>query len=154
MTLKQASMSNAAAELYQSLLDEGVEVPRRETLAEYRNALLEDSEAGIQAAIAAFEGNIETIDIAGISCRQLTPDGWDIEHDNCILYAYGGGYISGSTCEDQVITAELAQHSGLRIVMVEYRLSPEHPYPLPQQDMRRVYSALLDQYGATHCCPS
>jgi acetyl esterase/lipase len=32
--------------------------------------------------------------------------------------------------------------------MIEYRLSPEYPYPLPQQDMRQVYAALLDQYGA------
>jgi len=154
MTLRKAGMSRAAAALYQSLLDEGIEIPRRETLDAYRDGGREGFAANIQAAVTAFDGDIEIIDIAGISCRQLTPQGWSIEWDSCILYAYGGGYISGSTCEDQVITAELAQHSGLRIVMVEYRLSPEHPYPLPQQDMRRVYSALLDQYGATHCCPS
>jgi monoterpene epsilon-lactone hydrolase len=146
--MRKAGMSDVAAALYQSLLEEGVENPRRETLDAYRDTVREGFAANIQAATTAFEGDIETIDIAGINCRQLTPQGWDIEHDNCILYAYGGGYISGSTCEDQLITAGLAQHSGLRIVMVEYRLSPEHPYPLPQQDMRQVYSALLDQYGA------
>ena len=141
-------MSDIAAALYQSLLEEGVAIPRRETLDAYRDAVREGFAANIQAATTAFEGDIETIDIAGINCRQLTPQGWDIEHDSCILYAYGGGYISGSTCEDQIITAGLAQHGGLRIVMVEYRLSPEHPYPLPQQDMRQVYSAMLDQYGS------
>jgi monoterpene epsilon-lactone hydrolase len=147
--MRKADMSNVAAVLYQSLLENGLETPRRETLGAYRDAVREGFAASIQAATTAFDGDIETIDIAGISCRQLTPQGWSIERDSCILYAYGGGYVSGSTCEDQIITAPLAQHSGLRIVMVEYRLSPEHPYPLPQQDMRQVYAALLDPYGAT-----
>ena len=141
-------MSDLAAALYQNLLEDGLETPRRGTLGAYRDAVREGFETYIQAATAAFDGDIETIDIAGISCRQLTPPGWSIERDSCIVYAYGGGYISGSTCEDQIITAGLAQLSGLRIVMVEYRLSPEHSYPLPQQNMRQVYSALLDQYGA------
>jgi monoterpene epsilon-lactone hydrolase len=146
--MRKAGMSDVAEAMYQSLIEEGLEIPRRETLGAYRDAVRAGFAANIQAATIAFHGDIQTIDIAGISCRQLTPQGWSIERDSCILYAYGGGYISGSTCEDQVITAGLAQHSGLRIVMVEYRLSPEHPYPLPQQDMRQVYSALLDQYGA------
>ncbi len=32
--------------------------------------------------------------------------------------------------------------------MVDYQLSPEHPYPAPQQDMRKVYPELLRRYGA------
>ena len=32
--------------------------------------------------------------------------------------------------------------------MVDYRLSPEHSYPEPQQDMQRVYPALVEAYGA------
>jgi acetyl esterase/lipase len=109
--------------------------------------LREGSAANLEAATTAFDSDIQMIDIAGISCRQQTPQGWAVEQDSYIVYAYGGGYISGSTCEGQVITAGLAQHSGLRIVMVEHRLSPEHPCPLPQQNMRQVYSALLDRYG-------
>ena len=117
--VRKPDLSDRAAALYQSLLEEGVEVPCRETLDTYRNAVREGFSANIQAATNAFEGDIETLDIAGINCRQLTPQGWSIDQDSCILYAYGGGYISGSTCEDQIITAALAQHSGLRIVMVE-----------------------------------
>jgi monoterpene epsilon-lactone hydrolase len=148
MTTREAGMSSSATSLYRQLLEQGVEVPRLDTLDDYREALQTDSAADIQTAVSAFDGVIEMIDIAGISCRQLTPRGWNGIQDNCILYAYGGGYVSGSTSEDQVITAPLAQHSGARIIMVEYRLSPEYPYPGPQQDMRQVYAALLDQYGA------
>ena len=149
MKTREAGMSSSAASLYRQLLEQGPEVPSLDTLDDYRQALQTDSAADIQAAASAFEGVIEMIDIAGISCRQLTPRDWNGQQDNCILYAYGGGYVSGTTSEDQVITAPLAQHSGARILMVEYRLSPEYPYPLPQQDMRQVYAVLLDQYGAS-----
>ena len=84
MNMRKAGMSEVATALYQSLLEAGVEVPQRETLGAYRDAVREDTEADIQAATSTFAGNIETIDIAGVSCRQLTPQGWN-EHDDQTL---------------------------------------------------------------------
>ena len=148
MTQRSAGMSAAAAALYQQLKDAGLVIPRREEIAAYREAVRSGFEAYVRSAIAGFDGAIEIIDVAGIRCRQLTPRNWQQDGGRCMLYAYGGGYVSGSTYEDQVLTAPLASRAGMRIVMVEYRLSPEHPYPLPQQDMRAVYSGLLQQYPA------
>ena len=148
MSRRRADMSLAAATLYQQLCAAGIAVPDRAGLEAYRTAVRDGFAPQIEVAIEAFDGDIEMIEIAGIRCRQLTPPGWNSQQGHCILYAYGGGYVSGSTSEDQLITAPLAQQSGRRIIMVEYRLSPEYPYPLPQQDMRQVYSALLDQYGS------
>ena len=147
MSTRKAGMSAAAAALYQSLRDAGLAVPDRDTLPAFRVAVREGFEASIQAALAAFEGDIDLLEIAGTGCRQLTPSGWSSDSGLCMLYAYGGGYVSGSTYEDLILTAALARHSGIRIVMVEYRLSPEYPYPQPQQDMRAVYPLLLQQYG-------
>jgi len=148
MSRRRADMSLEAATLYQQLCAAGIAVPDRAGLEAYRTAVRDGFAPQIEVAIEAFDGDIEMIEIAGIRCRQLTPPGWNSQQGHCILYAYGGGYVSGSTSEDQLITAPLAQQSGRRIIMVEYRLSPEYPYPLPQQDMRQVYSALLDQYGS------
>jgi hypothetical protein len=50
-------MSSVAAALYQSLLDEGIEIPRRETLVAYRDAVRKGSETEIQAATTAFYGS-------------------------------------------------------------------------------------------------
>ena len=149
MSARRADMSPAAENLYQQLCAAGIALPYRENLDAYRTAVGDGFAPQIKVAIEAFDGEIEMIEVAGIRCRQLTPQDWNSQDGHCILYAYGGGYVSGSTNEDQLITAPLAQQSGTRIIMVEYRLSPEHPYPLPQQDMRRVYSALLEQYGAS-----
>src|SRR5210317_1271833 len=148
MTSRHAAMSAEAAALYQQLRSKGLEIPRRENIGAFRDAVRAGFEDYIQTALEAFAGSIKMIDVAGISCRQLTPPGWSAKQGLCILYAYGGGYVSGSTYEDQVLTTRLASHSGARVVMVEYRLSPEHPYPQPQHDMHQVYPALLDKYGA------
>ena len=148
MSERKAGMSIEAQAYYLKLVEAGLSVPDIETLASYRENVREGFEADVQAALARFDGDIEMLEIAGVRCRQLTPAGWASETDYCMLYAYGGGYVSGSTHEDQVLTASLARHAGIRIVMVEYRLSPEFPYPLPQQDMRAVYPALLEDYGS------
>jgi acetyl esterase/lipase len=146
MSDRKAGMSAAATALYQELCAAEPRTLDRGDMPAYREATRAAYEAYVQQALDAFDGSIEMIDVEGLRCRQLTPEGWSRNQGDCILYAYGGGYIAGSTHEDQIITATLAKLSGMR--MVEYRLSPEHPYPLPQQDMQRVYPALLDEYGA------
>ena len=148
MSERDADISAEARALYRELCDAGLQIPTLDTLPAYREAVRAGFEANVQAAIADFDGDIETIDIDGVPCRQLTPRGWNAERDDCIYYAYGGGYVSGSTHEDQVLAAPLASRANARVVMVEYRLSPEHPYPAPQQDMRRAYPAMLARYGA------
>jgi monoterpene epsilon-lactone hydrolase len=148
MTERYAGMSDEAAACYQQMLDEGMTIPERDNLQAYRDEIRAGFEAFVQAALAGFEGRIEMLEIDGVACRQITPAGWQADSGRCMLYAYGGGYVSGSTHEDQIIAVPLARLAGVRIVMPEYRLSPEHPYPAPQQDMRRVYAALLEHYDA------
>ena len=146
MTPRRAGMSAEAEALYRQLRDAGLAVPSAADLPAYRKAVRDGFEPLVRAAVAAFDGTIDRIDIDGIPCLQLTPRDWSEDSGHCMLYAYGGGYVSGSTHEDQVLTAPLAQLSGLRIVMPGYRLSPEHPYPQPQHDVRQVYAALADDY--------
>lgn len=148
MNERKADMSTQAAALYRTLSEAGLAVPDRATLQDYRDAVRAGFDENVRAAVGAFDGDIVMLEVDGIPCRQLTPRGWQADTGDCILYAYGGGYVSGSTYEDQVLTTMLASDCGARVVMVEYRLSPEYPYPLPQQDMRQVYLALLRDYGA------
>ena len=148
MTGRKADMSAAATALYAELHSAGLVVPELDNLEQYR----EDVRAGfadyVQTAVEAFHGEIRDIELAGIPCKQLTPQHWSNANGRCIQYAYGGGYVSGSSYEDLIIAAPLAQLCEARIVMVDYRLSPEHPYPAPQQDMHQVYPELLARYGA------
>jgi len=144
---RKKEISKAAARILEELESSPSQLPQRKDLPRYRRETRDNFRPWVENALADFDGEIKDIEIDGVPCKQLTPTDWSQQTDACIQYAYGGGYVSGSTYEDLIIAAPLAQQSGCRIVMVDYRLSPEHPYPAPQQDMQRVYPILVDVYG-------
>lgn len=51
-----------------------------------------------------------------------------------ILYIHGGGFVLGRPEMAGNYLAALAQDLNALIVAVDYRLAPEHPFPLPLQD--------------------
>jgi len=122
--------------------------PRAENLAQYRIDARQDFEPYVRRALSRHQVDIEDIEIDGIPCKQVTAPEWSAENGICIQYAFGGGAVGGSPYEDLIITIPLARYTRSRILMVDYRLAPEDPYPAAQQDMVRVYASLLDHYGA------
>ena len=148
MPERKVTISPEAVSIASEMRSAGPIIPNLDNLQQYREDVRAGYESYVRKALDRFRGEIEDIEIAGISCKQVTPHNWAANSDPCIQYAFGGAYVSGSTHEDLIIAAPLAQNSSARIVMVDYRLSPEYPYPQPQQDMQRVYPALLEQYGA------
>lgn len=60
-----------------------------------------------------------------------------------VLYFHGGGYALGSVAGYRGFTAQLALDSGTRVLSVDYRLAPEHPYPAALEDARAAYRWLL-----------
>jgi acetyl esterase len=53
-----------------------------------------------------------------------------------IVYLHGGGWVLGSVESFHPLTATLAQRSGCAVLSVDYRLAPEHRFPLPLDDAR------------------
>lgn len=62
-----------------------------------------------------------------------------------VVYAHGGGYVLGSAAVAIPITARLARI--LRVVSVDYRQPPEHPFPAALDDVLAVYQALAAESG-------
>lgn len=56
-----------------------------------------------------------------------------------LLWIHGGGYVIGNVAQDDVLVKQMLTEVGLVVVSVEYRLSPETPYPGPLMD---CYAAL------------
>ena len=48
-----------------------------------------------------------------------------------ILYIHGGGFVLGQPEMADDYLANLAEELGAIIVAVDYRLAPEHPFPIP-----------------------
>lgn len=61
-----------------------------------------------------------------------------------VLYFHGGGYILGSPATHRGLTGHLARATGATVVVPDYRLAPEHPFPAALEDAASVYQALLD----------
>jgi acetyl esterase/lipase len=60
------------------------------------------------------------------------------------VHFHGGGYCVGSPAEARDWAAQLSARARCRVVLPEYRLAPEHPYPAAVDDAREVVSAALD----------
>jgi epsilon-lactone hydrolase len=60
-----------------------------------------------------------------------------------VIHFHGGGYCLGSARTARAWAAYLSAQAGCRVVLPEYRLAPENPYPAALADARAVADALL-----------
>ncbi len=87
-------------------------------------------------------GVVETVClVGGVSCLLSTPT--DVTTDNTIVYCHGGGLVEGSCQTFRVWTSRLALHTGSRVLSIDYRLAPEHPYPAAVNDVCAVLVSVL-----------
>ncbi len=56
-----------------------------------------------------------------------------------LLWIHGGGYVVGDMELDDLLCRQLALAGECVVMQLEYRLAPEHPYPIPLED---CYTAL------------
>jgi len=62
-----------------------------------------------------------------------------------LIYLHGGGYILGSAETHRGIAGHLAKLANCEVILPDYRLAPEHPFPAALEDAESVYLALLSQ---------
>ena len=65
-----------------------------------------------------------------------------------VVHFHGGGYCVGSPAEARDWAAHLITRTGCRVILPEYRLAPEHPYPAAVDDARAVVGAVLGEAAA------
>ena len=68
----------------------------------------------------------------------------DIDPSVVVLYCHGGAYALGSAADSVGLAADVSRRVGARVVSVDYRLAPEHPFPAAIDDAVTAYRALLD----------
>ena len=84
----------------------------------------------------------ETI-LGGVRCLVVNPLKLAVNWP--ILYAFGGGMVEGSPEEDLPIIAPLSALTGAKIIVPDYRLAPEHPWPAALDDGFDVYREIAVQ---------
>ncbi|MNH84292.1 Carboxylesterase NlhH [compost metagenome] len=62
-----------------------------------------------------------------------------------LLYLHGGGFVVGSLESHHAICAEIAEFAQAELISVDYRLAPEHVWPVQTDDCYGVLKQLIGQ---------
>jgi acetyl esterase/lipase len=79
---------------------------------------------------------------AGVGAHVFTPAGGG--SGAALLWIHGGGMVIGTAAQDHASCVDIAVDLDVVVVSVEYRLAPEHPFPVPLDDCYRMWRWLLD----------
>jgi acetyl esterase/lipase len=75
------------------------------------------------------------------------PVEWQInsnsKKDRVLLHFHGGAWVSGSINYNRLLTIDLGLVTQMKVLSVDYRLAPEHPFPAGLEDCVKVYTWLL-----------
>jgi epsilon-lactone hydrolase len=119
---------------------QGAPVPLAEQRASYD--MLVESFVGHPVPLP--EGTrVESVDVDGIPAAWINPVGADPER--VVLYFHGGAYILGSLASHRGLVARLSAAAGVRSLLLDYRLAPEHVFPAALDDALTAYRWLLAQ---------
>jgi acetyl esterase/lipase len=77
--------------------------------------------------------NVALASLGSISVRVHRPARME-QHVPALLWMHGGGYVMGTAAQDDGLCRHLAQTLGIVVASVEYRLAPEHCFPVPLHD--------------------
>lgn len=74
--------------------------------------------------------------VGGVPCRRYAGQG-----PATVIYLHGGGFVVGGLHSHDDVCAEICAATGLAVISVDYRLSPEHPHPAAFDDVCAVIRA-------------
>lgn len=109
------------------------------------NLSVEKARKGMEA-LAGFarlpsDSRVERVAVDGMAaewvCRNAPRE------DAVVLYLHGGGYTICSPRTHRELAAYISGCSGARVLVPDYRLAPEHPFPCALEDALAAYHWLL-----------
>jgi acetyl esterase/lipase len=87
------------------------------------------------------ETTVQPVNTGGVPSLLVTAGA---ARDATLLFLHGGGYVAGSAFGYRHLAGALAVAADCGVVVPEYRLAPEHPFPAAVEDALRTYVWMLD----------
>jgi len=117
-----------------------------ESFAEVSLADLQELRIGFEGLHGQFEPppavSVRSVNAGGVPGLLFKPQP---EEPATLLYLHGGGHVAGSAFGYRPLAGALAEQAGTGVVVPDYRLAPEHPFPAGVQDAVRAYRWMLDR---------
>src|SRR3954451_6167368 len=105
---------------------------------------LRDMLEGLQVLAAEpTDVNYANVDAGGVHAILVTPA--DARTDRVIVYAHGGGGVTGSSASHRKLAGHLAKAAGTQALVPDYRVAPETPFPAAIQDLVAVHRWLRSE---------
>jgi monoterpene epsilon-lactone hydrolase len=79
--------------------------------------------------------------LGAVPTAEITVDG--VEPRHVVLYFHGGVYVLGDASQAAGLAGQIGRRTQAKVISVDYRLAPEHPYPAAVDDALAAYEALL-----------
>jgi monoterpene epsilon-lactone hydrolase len=139
-----------AVSITQSIGDELDERGMRmwQNLAELaaQDASVDEMREAYEALHAEFapppEAAVRPMSAGGVSSLVVAPPD---EASISMIYLHGGGFSLGSAFGYRHLAGALAMAAGTAVLVPDYRLAPEHPFPAALDDVLGAYRWLLDR---------
>jgi monoterpene epsilon-lactone hydrolase len=80
--------------------------------------------------------------LGGVPTAEITVGG--VEPRHVVLYFHGGVYVLGDAFQAADLASQVGRRTGAKVISVDYRLAPEHPYPAAVDDALAAYETLLN----------
>jgi monoterpene epsilon-lactone hydrolase len=96
----------------------------------------------------APDAKCEKVDAGGVPAEWVMAPGCDT--GRAVLYLHGGGYAIGSLNTHRRLAYDISATSAARVLLIDYRLAPEHPFPAAVDDAASAWRWLLQQGFATN----
>ncbi len=146
MMMNKNIMSKKTSRILSLIIRQVTDRPTFESVGVERYRLLLENSARAFKSDPAM--TFAPLHIRDIEAEWLTPP--DHEGKRIILYVHGGGYIAGSINSHRDLASRIAKAAKARVLVFNYRLAPEHPFPAGLNDAEQVYEWLTAQWGDTH----
>ncbi|SDH55179.1 Acetyl esterase/lipase [Leifsonia sp. 98AMF] len=89
---------------------------------------------------------VTDVDAGGVAAHWLDVPGEN--RTSVLVFLHGGGFQLGSLASDGELAARLGRAAGMRVLFVDYRLAPEHPFPAALDDARTAWEWLCVAHGS------
>ena len=111
------------------------------------DASVQEARAGFEQIASMFpiDADIkrEAVGAGGVKAEWVSAP--DAEAGRALLYLHGGGYVIGSINTHRSLAARISRASKARVLVIDYRLAPEHPHPAAVDDSVASYRWMLGQ---------